>query len=86
MDRSHIKERRRGSTKSRPTVEPSRKQKRGRPKTSWRRSVTKEVGRTWNELRFLAADIQMWKELIGNLCSSRNNGLIIIIIIIIIII
>ena len=30
--------------------------KRGRPKTSWRRSVTKEVGRSWNELRFLAAD------------------------------
>jgi len=26
MDRSHIKERRRGSTKSRPTMEPSRKQ------------------------------------------------------------
>jgi hypothetical protein len=28
----------------------------GRPKTSWRRSVTKEVGRSWNEQRFLAAD------------------------------
>jgi hypothetical protein len=26
MDRSHIKERRRGITKSRPTIEPSRKQ------------------------------------------------------------
>jgi len=23
---------------------------------SWRRSVIKEVGRSWNELRFLAAD------------------------------
>jgi hypothetical protein len=32
--------------------------KRGRPKSSWRRSVTKEVGRSWNELRFLAADKQ----------------------------
>ena len=30
--------------------------KRGRPKTSWRRSVTKQVGRGWNELRFLVAD------------------------------
>jgi hypothetical protein len=25
-------------------------------KNSWRRSVIKETGRSWNELRFLAAD------------------------------
>jgi len=42
---------------------------RGRPKTSWRRSVTKEVARSWNELWFLVADRQKWKELIDNLCS-----------------
>jgi hypothetical protein len=41
----------------------------GRPKNSWRRSAIKEVGRSWNELRFLAADSQKWKELIDNLCS-----------------
>jgi hypothetical protein len=41
----------------------------GRPKTNWRRSVTKEVGRSWNELWFLVADRQKWKELIDNLCS-----------------
>jgi hypothetical protein len=29
---------------------------RGGPKTSWRRLVIKEAGRSWNELRFLAAD------------------------------
>ena len=49
--------------------------KRGRPKTRWRRSVTKEVGRSWNELRFLAADRHKWKELIDNVCSKTNNGL-----------
>jgi hypothetical protein len=27
------------------------------------------VGRIWNELRFLAADRQKWKELIDNPCS-----------------
>jgi hypothetical protein len=27
------------------------------------------VGRSWNELRFLVADRQKWKELIDNLCS-----------------
>jgi hypothetical protein len=34
---------------------PQGSRKRG-TKTSWRKSVTKEVGRSWNELRFLAAD------------------------------
>jgi len=43
--------------------------KTGRPRNSWRRSVMKEAGRSWNELRFLAADRQKWKGLIDNLCS-----------------
>jgi len=34
---------------------PQGSRKRGRPKNSWRRSVIKEVGRSWNGLRFLAA-------------------------------
>jgi len=41
----------------------------GRLRNSWRRSVIKEAGRSWNELKFLAADRQKWKELIDNLCS-----------------
>jgi hypothetical protein len=48
---------------------PQGNRKRGRPKISWRRSVTKELGRKWKELWFLAADRQKWKELIDNLCS-----------------
>ena len=35
---------------------PQGSRKRGRPTNSWRRSVIKEEGRSWNELRFLAAD------------------------------
>jgi hypothetical protein len=42
---------------------------RGRPRNSWRRSVIKEAGRSWNELRFPAADGQKWKELVDNLPS-----------------
>jgi hypothetical protein len=34
--------------------------------SSWRRSVLEEAGRSWNELRFLAADRQKWKELVKN--------------------
>ena len=48
---------------------PQGNRKRGRPKNSWRRSVIKEAGRSWNELRFLAADRQKWKRLIDNVCS-----------------
>ena len=48
---------------------PQGNRKRGRPKNSRRRSVIKEAGRSWNELRFLAADRQKWKRLIDNLCS-----------------
>jgi hypothetical protein len=33
---------------------PQGSRKRGRPKSSWRRSVIKEAGRSWNELWFLA--------------------------------
>jgi hypothetical protein len=50
-------------------LNPQGSRKRGRPKKSWRRSVMKEAGRSWNELRFLAAERQKWKELIDNLCS-----------------
>jgi len=48
---------------------PQGSRKKGRPKNSWRRSVIKEAGRSWNELRSLAADRQKWKGLIDNLCS-----------------
>jgi len=48
---------------------PQRNRKRGRPRNSGRRSVIKEAGRNWNELRFLAADRQKWKGLIDNLRS-----------------
>ena len=48
---------------------PQGNRKRGRPKNSWRKSVIKEAGRSWNGLRFLAADRQKWKRLIDNLCS-----------------
>jgi hypothetical protein len=48
---------------------PQGNRKRGRPRNSWRRSVNKEAGRNWNEVRFLTADRRKWKGLIDNLCS-----------------
>ena len=52
---------------------PQGNRKRGRPKNSWRRSVMKEASRSWNELRFLAADRQKWKGLKDNLCSWKER-------------
>ena len=52
---------------------PHGNRKRGRPRNGWRRSVIKEEGRSWNELRFLAADRQKWKGLIHNLCSQKER-------------
>jgi hypothetical protein len=46
---------------------PQGSRKRGRPTSSWRRSVIKEAGKSWNELRFLAVDRQKWKEFVDNL-------------------
>jgi hypothetical protein len=37
---------------------PQGSRKTGRPKNSWRRTVIKEAGRSWNELRCLADDRQ----------------------------
>jgi hypothetical protein len=48
---------------------PQGDRKRGRPRNSWRKLIMKAAGRSWNELRFLAADRQKWKGLIDNLCS-----------------
>ena len=52
---------------------PQGNRKKGRLKNGWRRSVIKEEGRSWNELRFLAFDRQKWKGLIDNLCSWKER-------------
>jgi hypothetical protein len=50
-------------------LEPSGKQEERKTEKQLEMSVIKEAGRSWNELRFLAADRQKWKGLIDNLCS-----------------
>ena len=44
---------------------PEGKRKRGRPKITWRRTVEKEIkemGKTWEGIKFMARDRQMWRE------------------------
>jgi hypothetical protein len=42
---------------------------RGRPRNSWRRSILREAGRSWSEVRYLAAVWGKWKKLVDHLCS-----------------
>jgi len=58
MDWSHIKKRSGEISKAALFWNPQGNRKTGRTRNSWRRSVIKESGRSWNELRFLAADRQ----------------------------
>jgi hypothetical protein len=48
---------------------PQENRGRGRPRNSWRRSTLREAGRSWSELRYLAADQDKWKKLVDDLCS-----------------
>ena len=52
---------------------PEGKRKRGRPKITWRRTVEKEIkemGKTWEGIKFMAKDRQMWREHVAALHAS----------------
>jgi hypothetical protein len=50
---------------------PPGKMKRGRPKTTWRRSVLKECGKkSFGEIRALAKERRKWKSFVDGLCSE----------------
>ena len=59
------------------TWAPEGKRKRGRPKTTWRRTVEKERDeagwRSWNEVRTVAADRERWKSSVKALCATRHK-------------
>jgi hypothetical protein len=47
---------------------PQGKRERERPRNSWRRSTVREAGKSWSELRYLAADREKRKKLVDDLC------------------
>ena len=52
---------------------PDDKQKRGRPKETWRRTVEREMGEqgwTWGYLERLSADRPQWRTLVAALCTT----------------
>ena len=54
---------------------PQGKRNRGRPKTTWRRSIDAEVkqtGMSWNQLEKMAKDRGRWRSLVDDLCSNGN--------------
>ena len=52
---------------------PEGKRKRGRPKITLRRTVEKEIeemGKTWEGIKFMTKDRQMWREYVAALHAS----------------
>ena len=55
---------------------PQGNRKRGRPRNSWRRSVNKEAGRSWNELRFFSSrQTEVERTHRQPMFLERNDGL-----------
>ena len=55
---------------------PPGKRKRGRPLGTWRRTIEEEMkimGKTWNEIGWLAQDRDGWRRLVGAFCSTRSE-------------
>jgi hypothetical protein len=50
-------------------LKPSGKQEERKAKKLFKKIGYQKLVRSWNKLRFLAADRQKWKELIDNLCA-----------------
>lgn len=54
---------------------PQGSRRKGRPKTTWRRSLMKDIessGRNWNEIKALANDRTAWRNFVEALCSTRS--------------
>lgn len=60
------------------TWTPEGRRRRGRPRTTWRRTLKSEArahNKTWRDLETLAKDRHRWSDLVAALCAStRRNG------------
>ena len=55
---------------------PQGKRKRGRPTTTWRRSVmaeARQLNKTWSELKEESKNRVRWRQVVAALCSERNG-------------
>lgn len=71
----HTLRRKKSITKLALTWNPQGKRKRGRPRTTWRRTTEQEMkkeGLSWQDLERRAQDRRGWKSFVDGLCSSGN--------------
>jgi hypothetical protein len=50
--------------------------RRGRPKRTWRRTIGDEIrgtGRSWNEVKGIDGDGNLWKLFMDALCSTKSK-------------
>jgi len=56
--------------------DPQGYRRRGRPKRTWRRTIEDEIrntGRSWNKVKGLDGDRNVWKLFVDDLCSTRSK-------------
>ena len=59
-----------------PTLDTTRKEERGRPRTTWRRTVTselEEMGYSRGQAQFIAKDRVRWRQLVVALCPTGDE-------------
>jgi hypothetical protein len=58
-------------------MEPPEKEKRGRPRNTWRRDLEKDIAKktdhTWAQLERLAQDTEGLRKLVGGLCPGEGR-------------
>ena len=52
---------------------PQGRRNRGRPKTTWRRTVISELGTTWGQAGALAKDRKLWRQHVAALCLTWDD-------------
>jgi hypothetical protein len=55
---------------------PEGKRKRGRPKTTWRRTIENEIKETWDTIERKANNREEWSKLVSKGASFKENHLI----------
>ena len=60
------------------TWAPEGRRRRGRPKTTWRRTVEKERDNfgwtSWNQVKAIAKNREQWREQVEALCATRHEA------------
>jgi hypothetical protein len=76
LDWTRNKQRSRSNRQTALDWNPQGYRRRGRPRRKWRRTIEDKIrgtGRSWNEVKRIAAELNAWKLFMDALCSTRSK-------------